>query len=203
MAYSTGLLMADCAVCANPYGQTEIALSLKADDIELVEFIRNEISPTRPVQKFIQRIYPTVRIRFRSNIIAADLANLGIISRRTGKETLPTIPIKYQRHFLRGLIDGDGSIAYKNRNRLSLESASQTFLLSIKEKLGNNYGRVIRQKNKNCCTWTVEKLEHLNDLYHYLYDDGGFYLKRKKENFEKVVEYYKNSRVYRPGVLTV
>lgn len=209
MAYIVGFFMADCTISKRPTKgkrQQIIRLELKNTDIEVVEFVRNQISPTKPIymssrkDKRTNNYYYSAIIMFHSNIMADDLTKLGVIPQRTGNEEFKNIPTEYQKHFLRGLTDGDSSIQCNANKRFCLESASISFLESIKSNLGNNLGKVYKRNDCNCNTWEVTRLSDLNYLYHYLYDDGGFCLKRKKDNFEKVVEHYKASRVYKPEV---
>lgn len=83
-------------------------------------------------------------------------------------------------NFLRGLIDGDGSIS----NRVKLNSVSRKFLEQIRKELSKQ-GII----TSLCSTGTTYELainrkKHIKRLYNLLYRNPTFYYPRKKARFD-------------------
>ena len=105
------------------------------------------------------------------------------------------------RHFLRGYFDGDGSIIgylrkptdrkhpnYTIRTYVNFTSKTRTLFDEIVNYLENNdiihYN--ICSCNRNCYVLSIAKSE-LPKLYKLFYDDANFFLKRKYEKFNHLV----------------
>ena len=136
-----------------------------------------------------------------SKKMVQDFVNIGIRQKKSKTIEMPKINDKYFYHFLRGLIDGDGSIViseyYTNKAKTNkgtrifvfLNSASKKLLDSISERCDIKPTNMITLRNEgydDCyrLTWTGQKALALCDL---LYKDSeNLRLTRK---YNKYLEY--------------
>lgn len=132
-------------------------------------------------------------IRITNNQICNDLINLGckINKSKVGMD-FPNLKPELIKHFIRGFLDGDGSIIYKEKNnklRIAFTSTSKSFLDELLKHLPiTNYTYTSKTKVNTCYTlWIENKISVLNTIV-YLYTDSNYYLTRK---FNIAKEYYK------------
>lgn len=115
-AYWLGFIAADGHV-----GRTYVVFILQARDRAHLEKFRTSLqtdtkitmhqSAARKIDG--RRLPPTTdcRIYVTSRNMVDDLASLGLAGRKAKRLRPPTIPANMERHFWRGVIDGDGSIS--------------------------------------------------------------------------------------------
>lgn len=87
--------------------------------------------------------------------------------------------------FLRGVIDGDGSI---KKWSVNIASGSYSFLKSIKymlNKLRIDSNKIY--KDRTCMTLSITKNKNLNKLYSLIYSNASAYYPRKKSKFETAI----------------
>ena len=155
------------------------------DNYALLKFIREHISPERPIKKYrrwnkkYQKHYKKLLLNIcgLSKEMVVDLKYWGIIENRTSKEFLPLIPGEYFYVWLRGLFDGDGSIGvYKDKRWNSYHktwyicSPSELFLSAVQtrysslvksEQLIGNIIKKERSKSKR----KKKNGENLKDMF--------------------------------------
>jgi len=87
-------------------------------------------------------------------------------------------------HFIRGVIDGDGSIIKtENSSMLKIPSGSKKFIDGISclfKKLGFNSGK-ISQERKNLWLFRITMKEDIKKLYKFIYSSAGNYYYKRKE----------------------
>lgn len=211
-AYFLGLIYADgCNRTQNNI--FEIALSEEDKDI-LEEFLK-EIDCNRPI--YLKKLNSqnsnwsnSCRICLCSKIFCKDLDKLGCISKKSLILEFPTIdqvPIHLISHFMRGYFDGDGCISYSNRKSYYKDKeydflspvwsvvGTKNFISKYKNILENELNIKISniKKIRNIYAITITGKQNLPKLYRWLYNNSNqFFLKRKKEKFEYIVNYYDN-----------
>lgn len=209
-AYTVGFLMADGSIRHKDYCKTKgyyIDLALHTKDIEVLEYIKDIIQPTSSIchRKYTGKdnIYRTISyLAICSKLLVSDIMKLGVIPRKTGREIIPNIDNINFRHFLRGYFDGDGSVSFGTQmrkdggisvnNRATIVSGSHQFLIDLKLRCCNIGNKVVRRKNSQCSQWTVRSKKDLIIFYNLLYDfDNIFYLRRKRQIFNKIIDSYK------------
>lgn len=135
MAYILGFISADG--CVQSTGAISIGLS--ARDSEHLENIKNIMAPTYKLRfystKKNDKKYPACSLTFGSKYVYQKLISLGVHERKTKNFDMPKIAAGFERHFLRGYFDGDGSI-YKINKKYSWQICilgTQSFLTSMNE----------------------------------------------------------------------
>lgn len=115
-AYFLGFIAADGCVTGKC---TEI--SIKDSDIQILQDFKEVLNYTGEIT--YARRSPNdgyggtdrVRLRLNSNLMVQDLATHGVTPRKTFTQRFPTtIPYELERHFVRGLWDGDGHVGRTN-----------------------------------------------------------------------------------------
>lgn len=127
-AYWIGFLLADGNVYTKNYKNT-ISLGLKGTDKEHVQkFITCLNIKNKLYETYMKQGYSIgnkkVQIAFSSNQIVVALEEFGIIPKKSSFDIKykiqEIIPEMLQRHFWRGVIDGDGYITISNRPQFSI-----------------------------------------------------------------------------------
>ncbi len=198
-AYFLGLLFTDGNVFIGKKEINQIALELTVRDVEILEKLKTELNTNN---KITYRKNPnrseTVSLKFFSKKMVEDLSKYGIIPQKTKKTKhlpLDLIPDEFKRDFVRGLIDGDGSVFYHGENKKYLGVTFCSYSRNICEELKNicdsfigveTNHKVFTEKNKNISRVTYTKQDVAKQLVTVLYKDSNYYLTRKY-NLAKIV----------------
>lgn len=215
-AYILGFLIADGNIEVKQRGNcftSRLTFSNSIDDFEIIELIRNQLSPDIPLYKRDCKVGAKNRkdqICFR--IVSSKLCNTliekyNILPRKTlhsdFKFDFDLIPIELQHHFIRGFFDGDGSVSfYETKNTLffnfSFVFTSKIFAEQIAKIFEDKFNiiSVYRETvGKTCTYYTLRfnynrnRVEKVNDIYNWLYKDTRIFLNRKRSKFIKYFEY--------------
>lgn len=130
-------------------------------------------------------------VYFGSKEIVKYLISIGITPKKSNTLYM-NIPIT--KDFVRGVIDGDGSV-HNKKSTIKITSGSVKFLEQIKEFLNNNdIKSSIRKRNQdknsnNCYDLWIETNEGYCKLFELLYKDAEFYMNRK---YNRWVAIYRN-----------
>lgn len=182
MAYILGFIATD----GNVFNYT-LRVKVQKDDIEVLNFIKENMGDANI---FISSKANYAHISYNSKYLLQSLLLHGITPNKSLTIRTPTnLPEEYKYDFLRGVIDGDGSIYGRSRG-LSCEiySASQGFISDV-NGIMNNVGTIRHRSYENDPTrnpqWHISiqnnaKVIWLRDK---LYSSGGFGLARKKDKF--------------------
>ena len=217
-AYILGFLLADGCVLVEPkkkngkiYSYSKrISFCNSISDYEIIEKIRNEISPQSNI-KIFQNNKGTVNrkpqcvLRIGSSEIVDKLIDIDIKPRKTEdlnfKFDFSIIPEHLIRHFIRGFFDGDGCFSkIKQSLSITIISTSLNFLNQIAKyftNLSEGINEVIREINGKTTNYytlnfnfeRTDKPEKVLKIYNYLYDDSELYLIRKKDKIESYLKY--------------
>jgi hypothetical protein len=139
-AYFLGIILTDGYI-----GDKDVVLELNCKDRHIIEtFVEcvngnnkiHEITKN-PNTTFNTTISTTSRLSFRSNKMVQDLRKLGIEKNKTFNMNIPKLPEHLERHFWRGVLDGDGYVSIckaraKDKKRSTAENA-QYFLYKVLE----------------------------------------------------------------------
>lgn len=120
-AYYYGWIVSDG--CLSDKG--EVTLAVHTKDIEVLEGLKSYVGGNRKVYSGSTKpdtrtgtVYETSSFSFQDDDLTDRLVNFGLEQRKSTKEVCPEV-FKFNRHFWRGMIEGDGSIA-RNSNEFTL-----------------------------------------------------------------------------------
>lgn len=188
-AYLIGLLFADGNVSPSADRETIIRLQLLNEDINLLNFFKQEIQADGSITDLHDG---TSSFSIRSNLLAAALKQYNIIPNKTYSiEHLPQIPSEFIIPFLRGYIDGDGSLYFVSTNNSFHLSITSHFISITNEfcqliyNLLNIPTRAETRKStyyNNVAKFTLNGIEAYQ-LAKLLYTNANIYCKRKYEKF--------------------
>src|SRR3989338_2643675 len=141
-----------------------------------------------------------------SDIVYKQLLELGLTPNKSLSMTFPKIPEDYYiRHFIRGCLDGDGTVYIEKRNgnlKTSFVCGSLEFITGLKEHLRKQGLSDVklyenkRSKKGNVSYYFRYGTKDSIKLFHYLYDEvpESQYLKRKYEIFKNYLDRNKTPR---------
>ena len=133
-----------------------------------------------------------VSLSITSKKLREQFEKYGIVNAKTFKlHHLPDIPKEYMLDFIRGFLDGDGTIYYNKEKKAFYSGfccASRTFILEIAQFLHDEYGLKIPTISEDL------RHQHINYSIRYykedtlklgrlLYDNNYLALPRKKAKF--------------------
>jgi len=185
MAYILGFIIADGCIIKGTYkGYSDsLKFGVQKSDIDILEKIKKEFSSEHKISLYKNAAHLSIA----SQKIADDLKNLGILYRKSLRETIPNIPSKYLKDLLRGIFDGDGSISLNKKGYPSLSLCgskkvitfiSNYFLLNF--GIHSEVGKRTRSKNGKYYLFSISyRGNPAQTLIEYLYQNADLYLNRK------------------------
>jgi len=197
-AYWIGFLMADGCVQYNG----RIALSLQLRDKEQIIKFRNFLKSNHKVRESTaldleKKIYPNCAITVTSKKIVDRLIHFGVTPRKSHTAKVHE-ELAFNRHFWRGVIDGDGTVGMGSKTlyaRLSLVGSKyllEQFQTYVKSICPNCDASIKPQVNifryALGCGPAIEVIKNL-------YQDSNIHLDRKKERANTLIWLYN----VRPG----
>lgn len=200
-AYVLGLLYADGYNSKN----YRIGITLQERDKEILEQIRDLISPSRPLNycgkirenKSYKNAQNAYNFNLSNKYMSERLYELGITPAKTFTITFPQWIIEdLIRHFLRGIIDGDGYISKNIKNPKVSFISTLSFCESVKEIISNILSvrsNIYRHKS---CRNNIRYIEihgrhQVIKFLDWIYKDSIIHLKRKYERYLTLKEIYK------------
>lgn len=193
-AYYLGLLYADGY---NSESKRSLRLTLQEEDKDILDKFNLDICNNRPLkfrkkEKSSHKNYWILDIYNKQ--ISKDLARLGCIQAKSLKISFPDtniVPSRLIHHFIRGMIDGDGSIAiYNNISSVKLTTTKMFCdgLSKVLAKLKINF--TIREaSNKNGINYVLSIKGGLKaniKFLNWIYKDATVYLHRKYNKYLEI-----------------
>lgn len=191
-AYILGFLFADGCIT---FGKV-LTVSATEKNLESLKILKKELKSEKDIQKLLNKQgYGKGKYHYRFSVtnkkIYDDLYNLGMVPKKSLSCQYPSrevLPQKYDRDFIRGYFDGNGSV-YKPNN-ISFTSGSHDILESIRQILNKEFdsqAKLHPYSNKNAYDLKYGGKNQIVKIYHYFYDDAELFLKRKKDIFEEII----------------
>lgn len=194
-AYFLGLLTADGNVSLDSDKDRNRSpmIRLELIDKDVLEEFRNSTKMSAEIKTSIRKDRNVTYVwSIRSKKMAEDLYKLGIIPDKTKLMFSVNTKIRedLKRHYVRGLVDGDGSIYYsKNSYHVSFTTKHREFAESVQDIFMELTGKK-NVKKITCCN-DVHKITYSGKdavkLCEALYLDSNFSINRKKELADKVM----------------
>lgn len=201
-AYFLGLLISDGNVFKDSTGrQASISITLDLNDEYILQKFKEVLNINTSISKDGRGCG---QIAIRSNLMADDLKQYGVVPRKSYITYLPKINDIYMSHLIRGILDGDGSILAKpsskqdghNRYLHSISfCGSHQLMEDIAKYLYNNLQlrrpiQVYDYQDKNLSDIHIQNYEDMEKVGDWLYKDATIYLVRKNNIYNSFKEHY-------------
>lgn len=192
MSYVLGFVAADGNIC---HSGRAFTLHIASDDLDVIEKIKTAMQYGGPIHKKSRpngKISHSLRICDRT--IFEDLEKLNITERKS-LTISPKSPSVYIRDFLRGFLDGDGTVylrntKYPSKLAVAFYTASRSMAEFIHSRLKNLLGNLLKSNiqnriTKQKTTYYSITLGHKasTKLYSVLYANTTLYMNRKFQKF--------------------
>lgn len=186
-AYIFGFLAADGCVSGNI-----ISVGVQEDDKQILDDINMCLGSNRPLYYIKTDVGKNQwRLQITNKYLAEQLKLHGLIERKSLKLEFPEcISDDLLPHFLRGLLDGDGSIG---STRYCVSYTGTKMLLSvIAEKIERILHITFHYRKEHCynnitCGIGLYKQEHCRLFLNYIYQNATIYLERKYKLYQKYI----------------
>lgn len=184
-AYWLGFLYADGSISSN---RNEVELSLKSSDIEHLEKFKSFLNFS--IDKHIFQDSIRCRLHITNKHLKESLINLGCTPRKSLTITFPSedkVPQNLQKDFIRGYIDGDGSIMINTRH-----NAGRLNILGTADMLNGivnsmNWRQTKIRKKDTEKVYTIEWSGfYVTDYLDQIYKDATIYLDRKYQKYLEI-----------------
>lgn len=201
-AYFLGLLISDGNVFKDKTGrQASISLTLDLKDEYMLKNFKEALQTNTSI------CYDgrgCGQIAVRSNIMAKDLTQYGVVPRKSFITYLPLVPQEMMSHLIRGIFDGDGSVLAKpsprndGHNRF-LHSISFCGSRQLMEDISNYIFNLLHLKQKptiydykdrKLSGLKISNIEDIRIFGDWMYKNSTIYLKRKKDIYNNFLEHY-------------
>ena len=193
MYYILGLWYADGCVCRNRNSKVAL-LSFNIRDEELIKQVAKTIDYNKKLYYYKDKRFGSVMVKIDifSEEIFDDLVKLGCMERKSLIIEFPMIPKVFDRDFIRGYMDGDGSIFVNDRNKLEVTftSGSKKFLDKLRIVVYNNIdllGSVVYKNRKNCYFIRYAYKNRAEQLLYWLYENASLFSNRKYNIYKKFI----------------
>ncbi len=192
-AYWLGFIYADGYVSA-PTSQSsgKFGLSIHVKDKDLLERLKTDLKYTGTIHQYDQTTpygkTSFCRINICSNILYNGLVDKGVVPLKTLKLIFPSIeklPVIFYRHFIRGYLDGDGSITRNSSTnpQATLKFCGTLEMLEAIQRILKVQHLVLEHKkelgDKNNFQLTIGGNNQVYRILKWLYQDTTIYLQRK------------------------
>lgn len=206
-AYILGYIVADGSIIIehratkpnNPIRRVQFQPSV--EDLQVVTLIRDVIAPTNKltiVKSKRENRKDTVKLRLACTEIVNDLINLYNIKPRKTYDTefrFPSMEDKLKRHFIRGFIDGDGSIGTRHFSMICNSKLFALDILKIFQAEIPELKHYLYTENRGMTDYYSlhfsVNIKSRVDLFNFLYKDSNYMLKRK---YDKALNAVLNSK---------
>lgn len=210
MAYILGFIWTDGTVAdgaANGSGRYKIHLRCAIKDAHIIHDIRLAMQSTNKIQHFkstpVRGIYmgaPQIGINMCGRRIVRSLVDLhGVLPNKSNLDLpFPTVPVEYLPHFVRGVLDGDGTICKSGTGFRVVFYASHRFSAGLQQAISistgiqpNKLSRHSRSLTLSLFGWSA--ISDIMKLRDWLYPSATcLCLKRKRAKFDEASQLFDN-----------
>lgn len=206
-AYVLGFLAADGNVNPDKYG-CEIRIVLHPGDVDILRKINEVWESTYPIKihksteksGFAGTNREQVKLSIRSSQFQTDLAKYHIVPAKTHTVRFPVIHSDLERHYLRGILEGDG---YVNNEAFGW-TGNNTMTNDIQGIcMRHGFPELRKYPMHNKISFSIKGGPAFHELIKWIYKDAQISLDRKQEQFNihwKDRIYVPNNRAYPPLV---
>jgi hypothetical protein len=195
-AYWLGFLSADATVRDGYF-----LLSLGSVDEEHIHKFRSAINSCHPVVRFDvtstldpNKIHPAVRIQINSCKMVSDLNSLGVVKNKSLILTPPDLEPTLQRHYWRGVVDGDGFVTSSRIRgagalRYTIGMVGSLGMSSSFHEFISNHVSTKAEVRPHRRIFSVRYsgMSLVQDIAKLLYGESAIFLERKKNKVDELM----------------
>lgn len=188
-AYVLGYWVADGYI--SKYKDNHYVVGFSSNDLDLLENIRTHFNDFsgKHISKCKERNY---RYRICSFPLYNQLENLGFDNKKSYTAIYPKIPKKFNSHFIRGVLDGDGCIYISKQNYVTLQFSGTEALLSEISKYVNGGKLAKDNETYSCYRLRIHGKKAIPELNYIYKDSENLRLERKYKKYQKALILYKD-----------
>ncbi len=187
VAYIIGLIAADghLRYHSSKNNSNSLELELSASDIDILNKICSLLETNKPL--IYNKVKNTYKLSISNVKIIEDLISKGIpYKNKTTSICFPTnMPTKYNKDYIRGIMDGDGSIyTERSNNRLHLQFlGSKSMISSIQKFIPIDITdlTIIDLYDSHSCYKLSVSGKRALEILTWLYKDSNLYFQRKHD----------------------
>ena len=201
-AYILGFLFADGSNCKT---KSTIVMSLQEEDKQILEDIRNEIESEKPLEyldysskhDFGYHYKNQYRLLFFSTHMCNSLENIGMIPNKSLRLDYPVIDPCFNKDFIRGYFDGDGSFTCRQvdnckYNWLITITSTNSFCNKIysilSNELGVNGGIYDSSAHNNITkVYSLSGKNQVQAVMNWMYSGAEMFLQRKYDKYHEAL----------------
>lgn len=203
-AYWLGFICADGCIVNKGNGSYRLKLTLKNSDKNHLKKFADDLASNLEIKekkvKLNGKEYLTSELIINSTKMCHDLMKLGVGVRKTYDMTMPTIDEHLKKHFVRGFIDGDGSLYLSGDNKkfksYSIEIVGYTCQIMKDIQYffdDNNIESKIYQKREHNDKLGIYSKENIKKAIKLLYVDSNVHLDRKYKKSMEMLNYFESA----------
>jgi intein-encoded DNA endonuclease-like protein len=193
-AYILGLLWSDGC---NQLGRGKITIQLQERDQHILEEIKEVSKNERPLHKTpLNDKNPnwqnSMTLTWQSRHVSQTLNDYGMVPRKSLVLKFPDwLSVDLYPHFLRGYIDGDGSIYYsEDRNVFRVSMVGTKMFLNVVQTICANIGiktSMSHKKEHSDVTYTLSATSNTGtlQLLNWIYKDANLKIERKYQKYKQ------------------
>ena len=185
MAYILGLLAADGNICVK---ENKITLELQAQDIDILEKIKEEVKTTYPIKNTDRNSREYRSLQIHSSVWKSDLKHYSIVPKKTKILEPPFfLQKKYYIDYIRGFFDGDGSIFESNGTLCCKFGGTNKQIIEwIRSYFANEHGIITNlyeyNKKDNICYYISYYGKRARQIYKLFYYNNDILKLNRKYN---------------------
>lgn len=203
-AYMLGFICSDgCLYHPKDSREDIIRICIQKCDEHILNEFKTILGTNKPLHYTTNRGRCYANLEISSNKLVEGIYDLGISNRKTWGNTIPNISNEFMPAFIRGYVDGDGSIPNKLCNNLTIYGYKKNMckLLNYLESI-NILGNFTEDKRVYGGEDTFGSLSITNSLQVYcmckmLYDNNEIHLNRKYERAKNIIDFVESSNEVR------
>lgn len=190
-AWILGMFASDGYLPNTKGAQNRLVLSLAVKDKEILHRIKEELQYEGPIKTYMASdgAHQFASLAFTSKVLREQFENYGIVNNKTLLlNELPKLPDEYMIDFIRGYVDGDGSIMQKGKQpKIQITCASKRFLENMQNYIVDKYQIKSNIRPDHGAFDLVFNGTESKKLGLLMYDNDYLALKRKKEKFFEII----------------
>ena len=195
-AYYLGFLYADGNVSKR---ENSFKIEIHKKDIEILYDLSKKLYPTEdPVNRIKYDRSEYVYLNVCGIDMMADLIGHGCVPAKTFIVSMPVLKPELMRHFIRGVLDGDGGISFGKDGRVKVYiTGCSTFLNQIKDYIYSECGvdwPLYPITGKESESLFTSNKNTVITLLNWLYDGSSIYLQRKYDLYLKAKQKYEKTK---------